>query len=422
MNFPSSWHISVLLPERTAGRVKDEDVIERALSHPVGTLPLETLVRPGERICLLVNDITRLYQRPSLFLGPILRRLEATGANDRDLFIVIAGGMHGKAKDGQAVQIVGQRVYDRFEVFSHDCHDSAGLTVIGKSSTGRPIYLNKSVAEADRVIATGGIVPHGLAGFAGGGKSILPGIAGYETIQENHRLAFDQDFNLKSQVIQGEVEGNPLVHEIREAAKLLGVDFMLNVIPGTDGRYVGAVAGDIVDAHRAGCQIAKAYFEVPWKSRAPLVIASAGGYPRDAEMYQSIKALSNAASAAEDGGTIILLSRCENGIGHEGWLEWFDLEDRQSIARRLAETFSFPGFVAFKTVTLTSKYRVVLVSSLPAEIVRKLRMEPASSLEEALALVERDVLSAHEVLLMPVAGATMPVVREKENGGRRAHE
>ncbi len=420
--FPPSWRIRELLPGGHAGQATDTRIIEHALDHPIGRVKLEMLVKPGERIAILVNDITRLYQRPSLFLDSILRRLKGAGSKDRDLFIVIAGGMHGKTAKEQAIQIVGQQIYDRIDVFSHDCHDPAGLISVGTSFTGKPFSLNRSVVESDRVIATGGIVPHGLVGFAGGSKSVLPGIAGYETIQENHRLAFDEGFNLRPEVKQDNVDNNPVVHEMRKAAGLLGVDFMLNLIPGIDGHYAGAVAGDIIEAHRAGCRFARAYFEVPLQSRAPLVIASGGGYPRDVEMYQSIKALSHAAEATEEGGTIIFLSDCEGGIGPEGWLKWFDSGGPKRIATKLTKAFSFPGLIALKTLSLTSRFRVILVSSLSEETVQKLRMETSESLEEAVAMVEKEIPRDCNVLLMPVAGSTLPVIRGGENQGGKAGE
>jgi nickel-dependent lactate racemase len=186
---------------------------------------------------------------------------------------------------------------------------------------------------------------------------------------------------------------------------------MVNVIPGADGQYLGAVAGDIVHAHAEGCRTAKRYFEVVCKEKAPLVVANVGGYPRDRELYQSMKALGNAAAVTEEGGTIIFLSHCGSGAGPEEWNSWVKEGNRNRIVRALSERFSFPGFVALKCLHLTSTYRVILVSGLDRETVAEFHMEPASSLEEAFDLIGKDLPRMRKALFLPYAGATSPVLQ-----------
>jgi nickel-dependent lactate racemase len=270
--------------------------------------------------------------------------------------------------------------------------------------------LNRTVVEADRVITVGGIALHGVAGFSGGCKSVLPGVAGYETIQQFHRLAFDNDFNLHPAVKPGSVEKNPGIPTMQTAARAAGVDFILNVIVGRNGRYLDAVAGDLIEAHRVGCRLARDYFLVPCPHKAALVVGSVGGYPRDIEMYQSIKALGNCADVATEGGTIILLSQCAQGIGSDDWLTWIQLDNRQAIIQKLSREFSFAGFVALKTLTLTSTYRVILVSGLLPETVRRLHMESAGSLDAALEIAGRDLPPDAHVWAMPQAGSTVSYI------------
>jgi nickel-dependent lactate racemase len=408
--FPASWRISVIKPKPVAPRYSDEQWVNHALDHPMGTPRIEEIVKPGEKTALIVNDISRLWHKPGVMLGPVLERLGRAGVKDQDIVIVIATGMHRSNTREEQKRLLGPSFFDRFMVINHDCRDEANLVKVGQNSLGDTIRLNRRVVEADRVIATGGIVLHGLAGFAGGSKSVLPGVAASDCIQRNHNRALDSNFSLRPGIRQGRLEGNPLVQEMQEAAKLLGVDFLLNVVVSSEGDYIYAAAGDVTHAHRAGCVRAKAYFEVPVKTKAALVIASPGGYPRDLEMYQSIKALGNAAAVTEESGTIVFLSRCSTGVGSDEWMSSVELGKREEIGKHLSRQFSFPGFVAIKTLSLTSRYRVILVSTLPPHVVHRLHMEPASSLDEALDMAGADQRSPFRIHLMPWAGATVPIM------------
>lgn len=409
--FPRSWHIHPLLPNKISRKASDMDIVEGALDKPIGAEPLEKLIRPGESVTILVADITRLYQRQEVFLKALLGRLNHAGIEDRDIFIVITTGMHRGNTPEEQRQIVGPDVYDRIPVYNHDCRDRENLVAVAHNACGEPILLNRRVVEADRVIATGGIAPHGLAGFSGGRKSILPGIAGYETIQRNHLRALDADFNLHAGIKEGELKGNPVSDEMQEIARLLDVDFMLNVIVGADGDYTHAVSGDLEKAYLAGCRLAKEVFEVPVPGKAPLVVASVGGYPRDIEMYQATKALDNAAKVTEEGGTILFLSECSDGIGSPAYLKWLEVGDPRKVAQGLSqEGFSFPAFIALKTFSLTSKYRVILVSSLSRKLANTLHMEHAESLENALMMAGNGRITDRKVIFMPSAGATTPVI------------
>jgi nickel-dependent lactate racemase len=410
VKFPAAYRVDWICPREIKATRSEEDIINQTLDHPIGSFPLEAVVKPGDNVAIIVNDMTRLWQKPQLLLDHILARLQRAGTRDQDIAIIVATGMHRADSDEHLRKIVGADNYGRLSVFDHDCRDPDRLVSVGRSPAGAPMLLNRTVVEADCVIAVGGIALHGVAGFSGGCKSVLPGVAGYETIQQFHRLAFDDEFNLKPAVKPGSVEGNPGIPMMQAAARVAGVDFILNVIVGPHGRYLDAVAGNLIEAHRVGCRLARDYFLIPCPHKASLVVGSVGGYPRDIEMYQSIKALGNCAVIAAQGGTIILLSQCAQGIGSDEWLDWMQLDDRRAIIQKLSRAFSFAGFVALKTLTITSTHRVILVSSLLPEAVRQLHMEPAGSLEEALEIAGHDLPHDASVLAMPLAGSTTPYI------------
>jgi nickel-dependent lactate racemase len=410
VQFPAAYQVEWICPRAITTTRSEEDIVNQALDHPIGSLPLEAVVKPGNKIAIIVNDVTRLWQKPQILLDHILARLQQTGIKDQDIAIIVATGMHRAESDEHLRTIVGSDNYGRLSVLDHDSRDPDRLVSVGRSPEGAPMLLNRTVVEADRVITVGGIALHGVAGFSGGCKSVLPGVAGYETIQQFHRLAFDDQFNLHAAVKPGSVEGNPGIPLMQAAARAAGVDFILNVIVGPLSRYLDAVAGNPIEAHRVGCRLARDYFLVACPHKASLVVGSVGGYPRDIEMYQSIKALGYCAGVAAEGGTIILLSQCAQGIGSDDWLTWMQLDDRQAIIKKLSREFSFAGFVALKTLMLTSTYRVILVSDLLPEMVRRLHMEPAASLNAALKIAGRDLPADTQVLAMPLAGSTVPFI------------
>ena len=413
VRFPRKWQIQTLVAPPFQPGKKESEQVEDALDRPIGTHRLEELVRPGDRVAILVNDITRLWERPSFFLPFILNRLELAGVKDEDILILIATGGHRTNTPDELARIVGTDVYGRIKVVNHDCHDRSSLVKVRRNRRGQPYLLNRLAVKADRVIATGGITFHSLAGFSGGPKSVLPGVAGYDTIQQNHRLAIDDTCRIRPEITKGRVTGNPVAEDMATAARALGVDFMLNVIVGGDGRYLGVVAGDVLEAHARGCEFARSCFQAALEQPAPLVVASVGGFPRDLEMYQSIKSLDNAATVCEDRGTVVLASYCSDGVGSRGWLEWFNAGDRDAVMGRLLKGFTIEGFIALKTIELTTRYRVIFLSSLDKKLVRRFNMESVDSLDEALALADQDLPPDCRVVFMPWAGTTVPVLSAK---------
>lgn len=392
-----------------------EQAIREALAHPLGTPPLSEIIQARDNVVIVVSDHTRLWVRTDLIVPVLLDALNEVGVPDSDITIVTATGDHRPLTHEEHVSIVGEKVLQRVKMVDHDCH-AADLVDYGFSSQGTPIKVNRLVAEADKVILTGGIAYHLLAGFGGGRKSIAPGVCGYETIQANHGLALKDagDAGVNSNIQNGKMIGNPVSEDMLEIARTVGADFVINVVVNEKKEFVSIVSGELHQAHEAGCEVCKEIFGIEIEQKADLVVVSSGGYPKDIQLYQSIKALDNAAYAVKDGGVILLISECSDGVGSRPFHEFFSHGEVEEMNAALNADFMMPGFVALRSASICRNSPVVLISSVPDEVVKGVKMLPAHSPEEALEIAYQILGRTPEtVYVMPHGGNTFPIVRQK---------
>ena len=284
------------------------------------------VVKPGDKVVIVVSDVTRLWVQADILLPVLLDVLNGAGVPDKDISIVTSTGDHRLQTLAEHTAICGDKVLARVPIFDHECH-ATDLVDLGKSSQGTPIRVNRRVWEADKVILTGGIAYHMLAGFGGGRKSIAPGVCGYETIQKNHALALKGGglTGVNPNIETGKMVGNPVAEDLLEIARIVGVDFILNVVVNEKKEFVYLAAGELHEAHLAGCRVTEEIFGINIEEKAELVIVSSGGFPKDIQLYQSIKALENSAYAVRDGGVIILVSECSDGIGSEPFHDFLNM-------------------------------------------------------------------------------------------------
>jgi nickel-dependent lactate racemase len=249
-------------------------------------------------------------------------------------------------------------------------------------------------------------VHHWFAGFGGGKKALVPGVAGYETIRANHSLLLDPAS------VMGVLDGNPAAEDQLEAARLAGGDLLLNTVLDADGQILGVFAGEMDLAHRRACALAHSVYAGYDVIPADLVIASCGGWPKDIDLYQAQKSLENAALACRRGGVVILAAECVEGVGSKKYLEWAErYQGLPALEKAIREHFEVGGHKAYAMARLTDHCRVVLLSRLPADLVRRLGFTPAATPAEALALARR-LLPAGRVataIVMPCASLTVPM-------------
>lgn len=390
-----------------------EQAILQALARPLGTAPLSEVVTLGDKVVIVVSDITRLWVRTDVLLPVLLDVLNEAGIPDQDISIVTATGDHRLQTLEEHTAICGAKVLARVPMFDHECR-AEDLVDMGKSSQGTPILVNRRVWEADKVILTGGIAYHLLAGFGGGRKSIAPGVCGYEMIQQNHALALlgGGPSGLNPNIQSGKMEGNPVAEDMLEIARLVGVDFILNVVVNEKKEFVYLAAGELHQAHLAGCRVTEEIFGIEIDQRADLVIASSGGYPKDTQLYQTIKTLDNATYAVAEGGVIILVSECSEGMGSLPFQEFFNHGEVEDMNAKLHANFTMPGFISLRTASICRKTPVILISSLPEDLVKQVKMIPAHNPVEALQLASQILgRQPDSVYIMPHGGSTFPIVR-----------
>lgn len=402
---------TVDLPKRTV-----REHIEYALDHPIGAGPIEEAVKPGDKVCIVISDTTRRWQQPSAYLPVLVERLNKAGIPDEDLLILCATGTHRKQTEEEHISLVGKDLYRRIRFIDHQCDDKEHLTYMGTTSRGTPVWLDSYAMSCDKIILTGGVVYHFLAGFGGGRKSIVPGIAGRDTINTNHNNALNKGLGSGSnpRVCNGNMtEDNPFHSDLMECAAFARPAYLLNVVVDDNYQIVGAFAGDWRKAHAEATKLVQRLDGVPIPHRTPLVIASAGGYPKDINLYQTSKTLSNALAAVAPGGTMILLSECREGFGDpdcEAQICNYDtMADRE---KDLRANFSIGGFVGFLFAETSENYHLILVTDLPAERFARTKIQVARTLNEALALAAKcngGSLDGVETTLMPHGGSTFPL-------------
>ncbi len=385
-------------------------IIKNLFKKPLASPPLKEIIRPGSKTALVVSDHTRVTGS-KVFLPLLVKEVEEAGVSSRDITIIIATGMHRSLNKGEIEDIVGKDIMDAVEIAVHDAEKERDLVYVGTTSRGTPVKLNKHYMEAHFKILTGSIVYHYFAGFGGGRKSIIPGIASRDTILANHMLVFDpaREEGVHPKVYPGSLEGNPVHEDMLESTHLAPPDFILNTILDIKGHIVDGVGGNYERAHLAGCHKAKETFSAPIKEKADLVIASCGGHPKDLNMIQIQKTLFNVSRAVKEGGTIILLAECSGGMGSDRFLHWFDYPDPGKAEKVLRKKFELNGFTALSVMNICRRNQVIFLSQLPDETVQKMRMEPAKNLEEALQKSKNNQNKASLTYIMPWGSTTVPV-------------
>lgn len=395
-----------VLAESPVGETPLTDVeIGEALSGPVESPPLEDLFSPGDSVLLVVSDATRATASAQI-LNLLVRRLIQIGISPADLAIIFATGIHRPVTAAEKVELLTPFIAQRVKTINHDAYDSSQLVSLGTTTRGTPVEVNRALKDFSHVIITGGIGFHYFAGFTGGRKSICPGLASARTIAATHMLALDFETGARrAGVGTGLLDGNAVHEECERVAAMIAPCFAINSVVDERGRAVRIHAGDWRSAHREGCREYLANHSTRIESKRELVVVSCGGYPYDINLIQAHKSLEMAAQACTDGGTIILLAECRDGMGHPAFLKWFAERDSRALAVRLRDGYEVNGQTAWSLLTKAERYRIHLVSNFPDEEVRQMRMTPARTVTDVLASLDRAV----EGFVMPRGAAVLPL-------------
>ena len=385
-------------------------LVREALDRPVGTPPLEEIVRPGERVVIVTSDITR-YTGSEIYLPVLVERLNAMGVADRDMEVLVALGIHRSQTEAEHRKILGP-LHGRIAITDHECDNPGALAYLGLTSSGLPVSINRKLVEADRVIVTGTAGFHYFAGFGGGRKGLVPGAASRETCMATHFKVFNppEVGGKHPRAATGVLEGNPVHEAILEAARLVRPDFLLNTVLSPDKGILGVFCGDLEQAHLAACDRIRQLYAVPLEEPADLAVVSCGGYPKDINFIQSHKALDYGVNAVRPGGTLILLAACSEGFGNKTFFDWFRHQDLGAFEAALRERYEINGQTAYSTLTKARRFRVILVSELGQEETRGMGMEKATDLDTALAMAYEMLPPNPATVIIPDGGTVLPVV------------
>jgi nickel-dependent lactate racemase len=409
VHLPDAWDVQVVEPHYLPGLSDPRQALRAALQKPTGALPLAELARPAGQVGIIVNDITRATPTP-LMLEVLLDELRHVPDDHITLFVAL--GTHRPVSTEELARLVGAEMTRRLRIVQNDCFDPSTQVNLGLTRQGHPAWINRQLAECDLKILTGFIEPHFFAGFSGGGKAVMPGMAGLETIMANHCAA-----NIAHpQATWGITRGNPIWDEVTEVAHKVDPTFLLNVTLNRDKQVTAVFAGDLETAHAAGVEFARQTAMAPVERPFDIVVTSNSGYPLDLNLYQSVKGMSAAAQIVRPGGAIVIAAECWDGIPSHGL--YGELLRTSASPQELLHTILQPGFArqdqwqAQVQAQILLKADVFVYSEhLSPEQIRLALLNPAESVESALGeLVEKYGKKAR-LCVLPEGPFTIPYIK-----------
>ncbi len=412
VSVPEENLLGILVKEVASSSMTEDEVILDALAHPIGSPRLRELVKPGNTVCIVISDVTRAWQRMSVYLPHIVKELNDAGIEDKEIRFLSALGYHRKHTPEEHAKLLGPELLKRFQIIDHDCLDKGNLVHVGTTSRGTPVIINRVAAEADRLVLTGCCTYHPWVGWGGGKKSILPGISSIESIQKNHLMTMDEQGSQRPEVASGNIKDNPIHLDMLEVALIVKPAFMFNVIMGHDGKIARAVCGDTIAAHDVGRGIVDELYEVPIQELADITISSQGGYPKDIDVCQTGKGIYHTQAATKPGGWIIILSDCTEGIGPpDANTIFLECETNPEREREVRKLFTVPKYVSYYMCTAAEKWNIILVGNGDPALLAKTAFRTARTVNEALETAFKEGGRDQKIYLMPQGSSALPKLK-----------
>jgi nickel-dependent lactate racemase len=375
--------------------------VRNSILNPIGSKQLCEIVKKGEKIAIITSDITRPV--PSYIIIPeIVAELVNCGIDKSDICIVFALGSHRAHTKEEMKKLVSEAVFDEIECVDSDCSKPEDFIYLGETASGTPVEIFNRVVNADRRICVGNIEYHYFAGYSGGAKAIMPGVSTHNAIQKNHSMM------VKSGATTGNIATNPVRNDIDDVTKFISIDFIVNVVLNENKKILRAFSGHYLAAHRMGCEFLDSLYKVKIKEKADVVLVSAGGCPKDINLYQAQKALDNSAFAVKDGGVIILVASCSEGLGEKTFERWMTEFTPDEMIVNIKRHFELGGHKAAAISLLLKKADIILVSDLEPDFVSSIHLLPSKSVEEAMSKAMQKVGDNANIIVMPYGGSTLP--------------
>jgi lactate racemase len=390
LEFEPGGDAEVVLPNELPPAGDGE--IERALSEPIGADISEFSGLKSASI--IVSDITRPSPSYKL-LPPLVKTLKDEGIND--ILVVFALGTHRKMTSDEEVFLLGDSIG-----LPHIQHEMERCVYLGTTKRGTPVEVLEEVATSDLIVGTGNIEYHYYAGYSGGAKAVLPGVSSERSINYNHQM-------MREPLADSGRLDSPVRLDIEDAAGVAGLDFILNVVQNSRKDIVRVVAGDFIQAHRAGAKVVDEMYRKA-VTPAEIVVVCAGGRPKDINLFQAQKALGNARNAAIPGGTIILVAECREGLGHPVFERWVrDARCAEDCVERYGREYEFGGHKAALIARDSLEREIILVSSMPKALVKKGFLKHASTLAAAMEMARRSHGKDARTIIIPDGALTLAV-------------
>ena len=392
--------LDVLMPANLPSGLDEEALVKDSLNNPIGSDLLRNKVKKGDKVCIVTSDVTR--PMPSWRVLPsVIEELEKGGVERKNIFVIFARGSHRNQSIEEHKHLMG-KMYGAIDCFDSNSED---LVHLGYTSNHTPVDIDRRVVEADVRICLGNVEYHYFAGYSGGYKAIMPGVSSIEAITNNHRLMIDE------RSCAGNLEGNPVRMDIEEAGRILGVDFIVNVVLNTKKEIIYVASGDPVKAHRDACKYLDSIYLSYIDKKADIVLVSMGGAPKDLNLYQTQKALDNAKHAVRDGGVVILVGACDEGFGSALFEEWMlRYQNPDDMIAELHRNFRLGAHKATAIAMLRKRADICFVSNMDKSLIDRTFLRYCASVDEALSFAYDKLGRDASIIVMPYGGSTLPKI------------
>jgi nickel-dependent lactate racemase len=406
ITIPQRNLLKICLLKDVPGAEDNLKAIKEAIESPIGSPTIPQIAQGKHTAVVICTDTTR-PTLDQLLIPPILDELNKGGISDKNIEVIIARGQHRKMIEEEVKEKVGEEVLRRVKISQHDPDNH--LFYLGKSKRGNELWVNKDVVQAEVKITTGNIIPHRYAGYGGGAKSILPGISSRETIGHNHLYVETGEAAL------GKTKGNPVREEMEEAAKMIGLDMIVNTVMNVKNEIVKVVAGDPDMAHQAGVRVCNDIYGVKIPEKADIILASS--YPMDINFHQASKTLEAIGHIIKEKSTIIMLSPCYEGIGGKDFVDFLKEKTPEDIIKNIKahpEKNVVSGIISYLITKCKEKAKIYLISEgIQDKDIIEMGMLPAQSVQSVLNDVLKNYRDDAKVLVLPTASVTLPLLKEE---------
>jgi lactate racemase len=406
---PDGIQFITLIPSGSPPAQTPSAAIAASLSHPVASPRLREIVRGKRSATILIPGKARIAGACH-YVPALVSELSEGGIEDGNIEVILADGTHEQHLKKDVAALIGEEILRRVRISGHDPRDEKELAFLGTTSFGTPVLINRRVLESDVKIATGRIVPHYFAGFSGGRKALIPGVAGISTILANHKLTLDLVRGIHPDVACSSLDHNPVHLDMVEGARMAGANFSLNTVMNAREEIVGVYSGALEAAHQLGCSHSRELLCLRIEQPVDVAITSAGGLPYDGNFMQSLKAVLNIQEILKPGGRILWIAECNSGI-HSGFLEWAEMKSEDELENRARKEYNLTAHNSLLLRRLLKKCEVAMFSNLSVDIVKKMGMHPVASIDEGVRWMSEKVSNGSTWAIVPHANVLCATVK-----------